>query len=95
VNTKGQAPFTEKFGKASKDARKLGCDVLQGLMGQMIKSGLFNSAVGPLNGQKEETEENYGQNFGKHLAKKAPQVLPAVGEGTSSSGSENVVPMEE
>ncbi|KAI1713083.1 JAB1/Mov34/MPN/PAD-1 ubiquitin protease domain-containing protein [Ditylenchus destructor] len=32
----------EKIDKSKKDAHKLGCEVLQGLMGQVIKNNLFN-----------------------------------------------------
>ena len=35
--------FRERLGKATQDAKKLGCDVLvQGLMGQFIKYGIFS-----------------------------------------------------
>jgi len=41
VGNKNSTMFNERLGKATKDSHKLGCEVLQGLMGQVIKNGLF------------------------------------------------------
>uniref|UniRef100_A0A915CVD8 MPN domain-containing protein n=1 Tax=Ditylenchus dipsaci TaxID=166011 RepID=A0A915CVD8_9BILA len=43
VGNKNSTMFSERIGKAKKDAQRLGCEVIQGLMGQVIKNNLFNS----------------------------------------------------
>jgi COP9 signalosome complex subunit 5 len=42
VTNKSSTNASERMGKAKKDAQKLGCEILQGLMGQVIKNELFN-----------------------------------------------------
>lgn len=36
--------FVERLGKATKDGQRLGCEILQGIMGQVIKNVLFNNS---------------------------------------------------
>ncbi|KAI6197466.1 COP9 signalosome complex subunit 5 [Aphelenchoides besseyi] len=42
VGNKNSAMFTERLTKATKDGQKLGCEVVQGLMGECIKRAAFS-----------------------------------------------------
>ncbi|KAH7722325.1 COP9 signalosome complex subunit 5 [Aphelenchoides avenae] len=47
VGNKNSTTFGERLGKATKDSQKLGCEVLHGLMGQVIKKALFGAKSDP------------------------------------------------
>lgn len=41
VGNKNSALFNERLGKVTKDGQKLGCEVVQGLMGECLKTSVF------------------------------------------------------
>lgn len=47
MGNKSSNAATERLNKATKDSQKLGCEVLQGLMGQVIKNALFAEKTSP------------------------------------------------
>jgi COP9 signalosome complex subunit 5 len=53
VGNKNSTMFNERLGKATKDSQKLGCEVLHGLMGQVIKNALFSTGR---NGREKSIE---------------------------------------
>lgn len=57
MGNKNSTTFSERLGKATKDSQKLGCEVLSGLMGQVIKKALF----GAKDSQEEKTDVGNAQ----------------------------------
>jgi len=41
IGSKNSAHFTDRFGKATKDSQKLGCELVQGLIGECVKRQCF------------------------------------------------------
>lgn len=55
VGNKNSTMFSDRLNKATKDGQKLGCEIIQGLMGECIKRQVFGPVKEITEGEEMET----------------------------------------